>query len=94
MTSLSRRSNAAVLAAYDFGRFKTLADVGGGNGALLAAVLAAHPNLRGVLFDQPHVVSGAHAVLDSAGVAERCQVIGGSVSSPFPMAATATSYVR
>lgn len=77
MTSLSRRSNAAVLAAYDFGRFRTLADVGGGQGALLAAVLAAHPDLRGVLFDQTHVVSGAGPLLEAAGVADRCRVIGG-----------------
>jgi hypothetical protein len=84
MTSLSRRSNAAVLAAYDFGRFQTLTDVGGGNGAFLAAVLAAHPNLRGVLFDQPHVVSGAHAVLEAVGVTNRCRVIGGSFFESVP----------
>jgi hypothetical protein len=84
MSSLSRRSNTAVLAAYDFGRFQTLTDVGGGNGAFLAAVLTAHPNLRGVLFDQPHVVSGAHAVLEAAGVTNRCQVIDGSFFETLP----------
>lgn len=84
MTSLSRRSNRSLLAAYDFGRFKTLADVGGGNGGLLAAVLAAHPNLKGILFDQPHVVSGAHAVLEATGVADRCQVVGGSFFESVP----------
>lgn len=84
MTSLTRRSNAAVLTAYDFSRFKVLCDVGGGNGALLSAVLAAHPNLRGVLFDQPHVVSGAHELLESAGVADRCRVIGGSFFDSVP----------
>lgn len=84
MTSLSRRSNAAVLAAYDFGRFQTLADVGGGKGALLAAVLAANPKLRGVLFDQPHVVSGAHALLESAGVVDRCRLVAGSFFESVP----------
>ena len=58
MTSLTSISNAAVLAAYDFGRFGTIVDVGGGNGTLLASVLAAHPGTRGILFDQPHVVAG------------------------------------
>jgi hypothetical protein len=84
MTSLSRRSNTAVLAAYDFGRFQNLTDVGGGNGAFLAAVLMAHPTLRGVLFDQPHVVSGAHAVLEAAGVTNRCRVISGSFFESLP----------
>jgi hypothetical protein len=84
MTSLSRQSNATVLPAYDFGQFKTVVDVGGGNGALLAAVLAAHPNLRGVLFDQPHVVSGAHAMLESTGVADRCQILSGTFFDSVP----------
>src|SRR4030095_3399993 len=52
MTSLSRRSSAALLAAYDFGRFRTVVDVGGGNGALLAAVLAANPDVEGGVCDQ------------------------------------------
>jgi hypothetical protein len=84
MTSLSRRSNAALLAAYDFGRFRTIVDVGGGNGALLAAIVAAHPDLQGVLFDQPHVVAGAGALLERAGVADRCRVIAGSFFESVP----------
>ena len=42
-----------------------------GNGAFLAAILAKHPALCGILFDQPHVVSGASPVLAAAGVAVR-----------------------
>jgi hypothetical protein len=89
MTSLSRRSNAAVLAAYEFGRFRTIVDVGGGNGALLAAVLAAHPELQGVLFDQPHVVSGAASLLERAGVASRCRTVGGNFFESVPEGADA-----
>ena len=89
MTSLSRRSNAAVLAAYEFGRFRTIVDVGGGNGALLAAVLAAHPELQGVLFDQPHVVSGAASLLERAGVANRCRTVGGNFFESVPEGADA-----
>jgi O-methyltransferase/methyltransferase family protein len=58
MTSLTARVNAAVAEAHDFGRYGTVVDVGGGRGALLAAVLDRHPGVRGVLFDQPEVVSG------------------------------------
>jgi len=54
----TRHGAKALLDAYDFGRFSTIVDVGGGNGTLLAALRAEHPSLRGVLFDQPHVVAG------------------------------------
>lgn len=84
MTSLSRRSTAAVLDACDLERFECVADIGGGNGALLAEMLTAHPRLRGLLFDQPHVVAGAPPMLESAGVAERCQIIGGSFFDRVP----------
>ena len=70
-----RRSQTALLAAYDFGRFSRIVDVGGGNGALLAAILSAHPGAKGILVDQEHVVSAAPALLESAGVADRCQVV-------------------
>jgi SAM-dependent methyltransferase len=89
MTSLSRRANAALLAAYDFGRFRTVVDVGGGNGALLVAVLAANPAVQGVLFDQPHVVSGAASLLERAGVADRCRTVGGSFFESVPEGADA-----
>ncbi len=89
MTSNSRRSVDALLAAYDFGRFRTIVDVGGGNGALLAAVLNAYPDAEGVLFDQPHVAIGAAELLDRAGVAHRCRVVGGSFFDALPQGADA-----
>jgi hypothetical protein len=84
MTDISRVLSAALLAAYDFGRFGLLVDVGGGNGAFLAAILARYPTARGVLFDQPHVVSGAGPILAAGGVADRCEVVGGSFFEPVP----------
>jgi O-methyltransferase domain/Dimerisation domain len=84
MTALTRRLNRGLLAAYDFGRFGTVVDVGGGQGVLLAAILEAHPSLRGVLFDQPGVVAGAGYVLRSAGVADRCRVVGGDFFEAVP----------
>jgi hypothetical protein len=84
MTDLSRRTSRAVLEAYDFSRFGTVVDVGGGQGALLAAILAAHPAMRGVLFDLPHVVGPVDGVLAEAGVAERCTVVGGSFFEAVP----------
>ena len=50
---------AAIVGAYDFSKFERIVDVGGGYGLLLAAILAANPRLRGVLYDLPGVVAGS-----------------------------------
>lgn len=50
---------AAVLDAYDFSGFRRIADIGGGRGHLLHAVLDRYPRSRGMLFDQPHVIADA-----------------------------------
>jgi O-methyltransferase domain len=84
MADLARRSQQALLAAYDFGRFGTVVDVGGGSGALLIEVLRAHPRVRGVLFDLPHVVEAARAAIAAAGVKARCQAMAGSFFEAVP----------
>jgi hypothetical protein len=84
MRSTTLAANSAILAAYDFGRFGTVVDVAGGNGTLLAALLRAHPGMRGILFDQEHVVSGAGPILQAAGVLDRCEVVGGSFFVSVP----------
>jgi O-methyltransferase domain len=56
MTAKAGADIAAVLGAYDFGRFATIADIGGGRGHLLRAILDAVPTARGVLFDRPQVI--------------------------------------
>lgn len=84
MSEGSRRVAAAVLAAYDFAGGSTVVDVGGGQGVLVAAILAAHHRLRGILFDQPHVVAGAQATLDAADVADRCETVSGDFFAAVP----------
>ena len=59
-------------------------DVGGGNGTLLAALLNAHPNLRGAVFDLPPTAEAARAKVAAAGLADRCDVISGSFFEPLP----------
>ncbi len=56
MTAKAGADIAAVLGAYDFSRFRTIADIGGGRGHLLRAVLDATPTASGILFDQPKVI--------------------------------------
>jgi hypothetical protein len=89
MASISATENAAVARAYAFGRFATLVDVGGAHGHLLAAILRRHKKLRGVLYDQPQVVSGAaeSGFIRAPDVRERCTVAGGSFFESVPAGA-------
>lgn len=89
MTALSAGVVEAIVQSYDFSNVGVLMDVGGGEGVLLAAILAANPSLRGVLFDQPHVVTGANGLLERAGVADRCEVVSGSFFEAVPGGADA-----
>jgi hypothetical protein len=57
MTSKSHRDIAAILPAYDFSQFATIADIAGGRGHLLRAILKSSPKTQGILFDLPHVVA-------------------------------------
>lgn len=84
MTGGSKRAAAAIAGGYDFGPARVVVDVGGGQGTVIAAVLRAHPHVRGILFDQPHVVAGAAAVLASAGVADRCATASGDFFAAVP----------
>ncbi|MET8829869.1 methyltransferase [Streptomyces sp. NPDC004610] len=84
MTELSRRIIAPVVAAYDFGRFATVVDAGGGRGALLAAVLKSAPTARGVLYDRPEVIAGAGEPLREAGVADRAELVAGDFFESVP----------
>jgi hypothetical protein len=59
MTDLSALVGPAVASAYGFGQWGSIMDVGGGNGILLASILKAHPEVRGVLADLPHVLERA-----------------------------------
>jgi predicted O-methyltransferase YrrM len=89
MTGTSRAEAESLADSYDFSQINTLVDVGGGEGVLLSALLAANPAMRGTLFDQPHVVGGAKAVLDAAGVAHRSEILSGDFFAAVPAGAAA-----
>jgi hypothetical protein len=89
MVGVHGRETAAMTDAYDFSAFGVLADIGGGNGSLLTTVLKKHPALRGILYDLPGVTQRALGSLQSAGVADRCTVIGGSFFESVPVGADA-----
>ena len=71
MTNFSEMAVAPVTAAYDFSGYRTIVDVGGGHGRLLAGILASAPTAKGILFDLPHVVAGAGRLLCKHNVADR-----------------------
>lgn len=86
MSRQSEQHNAALVASYDFSRVRVVADIGGGRGSSLAEILRSNPSVRGILLDLPQVV--AHpAPLEEAGVAGRCEVIGGDMLQGVPIGA-------
>jgi hypothetical protein len=74
---------ADLVAAYDFSKFRRIVDVGGGHGALLAAILDANPQTRGVLQDLPPVVAGASS-LRRESIADRCEIVAGDFFEGVP----------
>jgi O-methyltransferase len=88
MTRQSNQHNSALVATYDFSPFRLVADIGGGQGSTLAAILQANPSLRGILLDLPQVVADP-APLVQAGLANRCEVIGGDMLEAVPDGADA-----
>jgi hypothetical protein len=77
MTTFSQQQAPAIANSFDFSRFGVIADVGGGHGYLLSAILRANPAASGVLFDQPHVIAGARSMLEGAGLTDRVVLGGG-----------------
>jgi hypothetical protein len=78
MTGVHGAETAGMIAAYNFAAFRTLVDVGGGNGTTIAGILEANTTLRGILFDLPHVVERSRVQLKARGLEARCNVAGGS----------------
>jgi hypothetical protein len=69
---------------HDFSGVRTIVDVGGGHGALLEAVLQANPGMRGVLFDRPHAMAGVRALVEQAGLSDRCELVPGDFFDAIP----------
>jgi SAM-dependent methyltransferase len=85
--AMSERTAAfgpGVAAAYDFSGMRVIADIGGGQGTLLAAILGRHEHLRAILFDVADVADRAGPVLREAGVADRCQIVAGDFFAGVP----------
>jgi len=87
MTGYSAQVHAAVAEAYDFSDAHLIADVGGGQGALLASILAEQTHLRGILFDRSETLSAAARILAEYAVTQRCTILAGDFFESVPAGA-------
>ena len=86
MSELSAGAAPAIVDGYDFSGIDTLADIAGGHGYLLSQILKANPNMKGILFDMEHVISGAAEMLRSFGVEDRVETVSGDFFAEVPAA--------
>jgi hypothetical protein len=89
MAGRSEQEADDVVAAYDFTGLRRLIDVGGGRGILLARILRAAPDLRGVLFDRPAAIPAAQRHLDERAVSGRAECVPGDFFDSVPGGADA-----
>ena len=84
MTGMHGDEPDAIVAAYDFSGARRIVDVGGGIGTLLATILRANPDARGILVEVPHVAKAAEARMAELGLSERCEVIAADFFERIP----------
>jgi hypothetical protein len=85
MISLGRGSSEAIAEAFDFGSFSRVADIGGGHGQLLSAILSRHPGVSGVLFDLPSGLAAARS--GAGGDLPRTELVAGNFFESVPSGA-------
>lgn len=83
MVDITAIQNPLILAAYDFSVGEIVADIGGGYGKFLAAILQKYPQIKGVLFEQPYCIEQGKYLLTQEGVIDRCSLITGSFFDPI-----------
>lgn len=84
LTSISRQEALVLREVYDFSAVRTVVDVGGGQGLVLATLLETYPSLHGTLLDLPPAVASAQAVLGAFVTSGRCQLQGGDFFRSVP----------
>ena len=86
ISKMTNRIADRVVTAYDFSSFRSVVDIGGGSGVLLAAILSRNPSCRGVLFDAPRAFDNSLAV---APYLDRCELVPGDFFETIPAGADA-----
>ncbi|MBH1938493.1 methyltransferase [Streptomyces sp. AV19] len=88
--AMSQESNKVAVELpghYDFGRYDTVMDIGGGDGTLLASILRRHPGVKGVVFESAEGAAQAAGTVKDAGLEERCSVATGDFFRSVPSGA-------
>jgi SAM-dependent methyltransferase len=86
MSNISALVAQGTVQHYDFSRTRHIVDVGGADGGLLLAILDVNPEVRGTVFDQPHVVEAARQAIHAKNYQARCEVVGGDFFQAVPSA--------
>lgn len=89
MTDLTDFSIEPLLNSYDFSGYKTIADIGGGEGLLLANILFKHKSTQGILIDLPAGLNNAQMIFKEYGVLDRIRIIPGNFLESVPVNADA-----
>jgi len=86
MTDYVGQIHQGVLQTYDFGDTQVLADIGGSHGTLLSLLMRRYSHLRGILFDQQHVIDNAQGIM-APDLLERCELVAGDFFEAVPAGA-------
>ena len=78
MTDIHGGETQPMMETYDFSAFKTVVDIGGGNGEVISAILNKHAAVKGILFDLPEVIDRARNNVSASGLTDRCQLVSGN----------------
>lgn len=89
MTNLTEFDASAIAVGYPFAELGVICDVAGGRGTLISAILSTHRGLRGILFDEAHVLDHATAYLEETGVSGRVEKVAGNFFEKVPSGADA-----
>lgn len=84
MRERTEMEQGAITSSYDFSSIRKLVDVAGGRGSLLVAILKTNSTMEGVLFDQASVIESAKELIQSEGVAQRCELFAGDFFECVP----------
>lgn len=82
-----RHQAPQIAARFDWSRFPRILDVGGGDGALLHAILRAHPQVRGRILDLKPTADAASRRIAANGLGDRADAVAGSFFDPLPTGA-------
>ncbi len=87
MDLFTQQHVAEIVAVGDFGRFRKVVDVGGGRGALAAEILKRHLTMKAVVFDSDETILQTRALIESAGLQDRCKAVAGDFLEAVPAGA-------